>query len=328
MDRPNVRAKLGLGIDRVARVGTGHEEDPGAAPLPQLYDFRRPSRFSKDHLRALQTIHERFARLLMSALTSYLRVNVRIQMRIAEQAIFDEYVEQLPTPSVIYVLRLPPLDGPMIIELPMPPTLAMLDRLCGGQGTVASRQRELTEIEQALLQAVGRHLVRAVMDAWNGVIQLDPQVDDILLNPRTVRATAPNEVVALLRLDFVVGEASGAMNLCLPFVALEPVIDRLHQQAWLTEQHRADSVGVERCLRERLCSVPLDARVELGAVELSALALASLHEGDVIRLGTAASGELDLYIAGRPLFRCRPGLSAGNIAVQIVSPPELGRHPV
>lgn len=328
MDRLNVRVKPGRGIDHVARVGGGSERDSTTTPSPQPYDFRRPSRFSKDHLRALQTIHERFARLLMSALTSYLRMNVRIQMRVAEQAIFDEYVEQLPTPLVIYVLRLPPLDGPMIVELALPPTLAMLDRLCGGQGVVTNPEREPTEIEQSLLHAVGRHLVRAVSDAWNGVAQLEPQVDDILLNPRTVRAAAPNEVVALLRLDFVVGDVGGAMNLCLPYVALEPVIDRLNQQAWLTEQHRADSAGIERILRERIAVVPLDAKVDLGQVELSASALASLRVGDVIRLGTAATGTLELHIAGYPLFRCRPGLSAGNIAVQIVSLSEMGKRTV
>ncbi len=283
------------------------------------YDFRRPSRFSKEHLRVLQSIHEHFARSLSSSLSSYLRLNVRIQMTTVEQATFDEYVEQLPSQTVIYVMRMPPLKGPIILELSLQPTLAALDRLCGGPGLVTRRDGELTEIERSLLQPLGRHVLHATAAAWRGIIPVTPTIEDIVLNPQTVRTAGPNEIIALLVLELAVGDVAGTISLCLPYVALEPVMDQIHMQVWNVEKDQRNTMSAQALVRARLADVPLGLTVELGEVELSASAVLGLREGDVIRLGTPAQGELVLRIDGLPLFRCRPGLSSGNYGVRVTS---------
>ncbi len=258
-----------------------------------------------------------FARHLGSSLSSYLRLNARIQMRSVEQATFDEFVEQLPNPTVIYVLRMPPLEGPVLMELNQAPTLAAIDRLCGGPGSASDHDRELTEIERSLLQPLGRHLLRATSDAWNAVVPIKPTVEDVILNPRAVRAAGPNEIVALLVLELAIGEVTGPISICLPYVALEPILGQLHTQVWNAEQHRDEQARADEQIRGRLQEVALELSVELGQIDLPTSSVLSLREGDVLRLGTSARGELVLYIADLPLFRCRPGLSAGNLAVQI-----------
>lgn len=296
----------------------GNENAVAATRRYQSYDFRRPSRFSKDHLRALQTIHERFNRTVASTLTSYLRLNVRLQLTSVEQAIFDDYVEQLPNPTVVYVLRLPPLEGPVVLELNMAPVLAILDRLCGGPGQLIEREH-LTEVEQALLQPISRHLLRGLADAWSGVIRLNPVLEDTLLNPRVLRAIAPNEIVALLVMEYGVGDVSGTMSICLPHVTLEPIMSRLQSQAWLSEQSQSERETAEQQVRARLLEVPTDLTVELGEIELPASSVFTLQAGDVIRLGTPYTGDLTVRINGQPTFRCRPGVTSGNYAVQITS---------
>jgi len=312
-------------IDALLQNVGGAPEKAGAPAVGkggrklQPYDFRRPSRFSKEHLRALQTVHEQFARGLGSALSSYLRLNVRVQLTTVEQATLDEYVEQLPNPTVIYILRLPPLDGPVVLELNLAPTLAALDRLCGGPGTLARQDRELTEIERSLLQPLGRYIIRSIADAWLAITPVNPSIEDILVNPRAIRSAGPNEIVALLVLEIAIGDVAGTMSLCLPYVALEPILDRLHTQAWAIEPLRANGESAREQIAARLQSVPLEVVVELGRVELPAAALLSLRAGDVLRLDSSPEGSLPLLVAGVPLFRCRPGVRAGNIAVQIVA---------
>lgn len=309
-------------LEKVGGSAPSGKRDLGVAPATadhQIapYDFRHPSRFSKDHLRALQTIHERFVRTVASSLTSYLRLNVRLQLTTVQQAIFDEYVEQLPHPTVIYVLRMPPLEGPVVLELNLSPTMATLDRLCGGPGTAIDTGRPLTEVEQALLQPISRHLLRAMADAWTGVARLNPALEDTLLNPRVLRAIAPNEIIALLVMEWEVGDVTGTMSLCIPHLTLEPIMDRLQSQAWLADQHRADREAVEQHLRGRLLETPMEVTVELGTIDLPASTLLTLQEGDVIRLNTPAQGELTVRVANRPMFRGRAGVASGNVAVQI-----------
>jgi len=296
--------------------------NPMSSPNTQIsahsYDFRRPSRFSKDHLRALQSLHERFARNVTSALSSYLRLSVRATLANATQATFADFVDIRPEPSVTYVFRASPLKGPVILGINIEEARAMLDRLCGGPGIVTNVDHDLTEIEIALLAQVGRHLCRALGDAWSAVVELNPVVEDILVtNHNVARAAAPSDIVVVLYFDFGIGDVSDGMHLCLPYLALEPIMDQLHKQAWLVDESNAERHQFEQRIRDRLLDIPLDAAVELGSVELRTHEAVNLHEGDILRLNSASGGDLVLYVAGCPLFWCRPGVKSGNNAVEI-----------
>ncbi len=281
------------------------------------YDFRRPSRFSKDHLRTLQSIHEQFARVLATSLSSSLRLNIRSTLASVEQTAFEDYADRLPNPTIIYVLRMSPLDGPVTLEMSVDPTRVILDRLCGGPGLGAGSQQHLTEIERSLLRPLGRQIGRALAEAWSPVIQLDPAVEDVLLNPRAARAVSPNDTVALLTFELAVGDVVDKLMICLPYHSLEPLMDQLSARVWSLDQSSPVSDATEESLRARLLNVPVNATVILGEVELSTSAVLSLREGDVLRLSTAAQSDLAMAIDGRQLFRCRPGQSAGHVAVQV-----------
>ena len=99
----------------------------------KLYDFRRPDKFSKEHLRSLRILHESFARMLGSSLTSYLSAGVQVRLTMLEQGTYDEYIQSLPTPTVIYVVGLAPLPGQAVIELNLPVAWVLIDRLLGGR---------------------------------------------------------------------------------------------------------------------------------------------------------------------------------------------------
>jgi len=97
----------------------------------KLYDFRRPDKFSKEHLRSLRILHESFARMLGSSLTSYLSAGVQVRLTMLEQGTYDEYIQSLPTPTVIYVVGLAPLPGQAVVELNLPVARVLIDRLLG-----------------------------------------------------------------------------------------------------------------------------------------------------------------------------------------------------
>ena len=122
----------------------------------KLYDFRRPDRFSKEHIRAIQNIHETYARVTASSLSSYLRSPTTVSLSSIEQVVYDEYVHQLANPTLVNLVELQPLAGRIVVEMNMNIGLAMLDRITGGAGQVNVRRNELTDIEMALLRSLAR----------------------------------------------------------------------------------------------------------------------------------------------------------------------------
>jgi len=138
----------------------------------KLYDFRRPDRFSKEHIRAIQNIHETFARVTASSLSSYLRSATTVSLSSIEQVVYDEYIHQLANPTLVNLIELQPLAGRIVVEMNMNIGLAMLDRITGGAGQVNLRRNELTDIEMALLRSLGATVSAGLQDGWTAVADL------------------------------------------------------------------------------------------------------------------------------------------------------------
>src|SRR3981081_596044 len=140
----------------------------------KLYDFRRPDKFSKEHIRAIQNIHETFARVTASSLSSYLRSTTTVSLSSIEQVVYDEYVHQLSNPTLVNLVELQPLSGRIVVEMNMNIGLAMLDRMMGGPGMVNARRNELTDIEMALLRSLGSTVSAGLKDGWMPGADLQP----------------------------------------------------------------------------------------------------------------------------------------------------------
>src|ERR1700686_1795668 len=120
-----------IGSDDVASGGSSNAPVSVMDRSVKLYDFRRPDRFSKEHIRAIQNIHETFARVTASSLSSYLRSPTTISLSSIEQVVYDEYVHQLSNPTLVNLVELQPLAGRIVVEMNMNIGLAMLDRITG-----------------------------------------------------------------------------------------------------------------------------------------------------------------------------------------------------
>ncbi|HZS01451.1 MAG TPA: flagellar motor switch protein FliM [Chloroflexota bacterium] len=305
-------------------------EEPAAATAPdahrhavpsrpvKLYDFRRPDKFSKEHLRALRIIHESFARSLASALASYLRSTIQIRLTMVEQATYDEYIRSLPTPTVMYVIAPHPLPGSAVIEMNLPVGRVILDRLLGGSGSPQSATAEMTEIEMALLKTVGGLLVSHLRDAWSNVTALEPTLQEPTLSPEFVQVTLPTETTVMLVFEISLFGTTGTLSLCIPHPVLQPVMESLTSQVWSAGAPGAEAQEPALTRPERLNPVALPITVELGTVELSVRELLGLTEGQIIKLDTPSNGNLAVRVGQHVKFNARPGLAGRNLAVQIV----------
>ena len=288
----------------------------------KLYDFRRPDKFSKEHIRALQNVHEAFARVTASTLTSYLRAGATVQLSSIEQVVYDEYVHQLSSPTLVNLVELQPLAGRIVVEMSMGMGLAMLDRMMGGGGQVSNRRSELTDIEVTLLRSLGSTLISGLKDGWSAVADLQPILVETVMNADLVQAALPGDIAALLLFEIQTLGNSGTISICVPHPVIEPLMDRLNTQAWFSSSSRNHGSEDDRLkLVDRLRGAHLPVTVELGATTITVGELMGLRMGDVIRLERSADADLAILAGKRARFLGRPGTVRGNRAVQITGLP-------
>ena len=155
-----------------------HEGDDAASAKAQVYDFRRPDRIAKDQLRAIHLLHENFARSLASSLSAYLRAYVAVNLVSVEQLSFVEFTQCLPSPTCLIALGMRPYDGNAVLEINPSLVFPILEMLLGGTGKITTKiNREITEIEQSILDSLLRIILHDLRSAWGAVANMEFSVE-------------------------------------------------------------------------------------------------------------------------------------------------------
>lgn len=202
----------------------------------KLYDFRRPDKFSKEQMRTLSLMHETFARLTTTSLSAQLRSMVHVHVASVDQLTYEEFIRSIPTPSTLAVITMDPLKGNAVLEVDPSITFSIIDRLFGGTGQAAKVQRDLTDIENSVMEGVIVRILANVRESWTQVIDLRPRLGQIETNPQFAQIVPPSEMVVLVTLETKVGEEEGMMNFCIPYITIEPIISKLSSQFWFSSE--------------------------------------------------------------------------------------------
>jgi len=282
---------------------------------PKVFDFRRPSKFSREHMRGLEVVHEMFVRRASSTLSHRLRTVVSIEPFSTDQITYEDYIRSMPNPSVIGTVGLDPLPGSIVLEMSTQLALAFVDRLLGGEG-VKAPMRGPTDIEGRVIRDILRSTVDSLKETLEPVQDVEPALRSVDFNPRFVQIVAPTEMILLLGYTVRLGSgAEGIISLCYPFSTIEPALERLERRvriegAVAAEGETPPLAGVVPDL-----DVPLAIRLRTSPVPTSQLA--SLNVGDVIlldhRVDELARGE----VGGCHLVTARLGRRGRRLAVQI-----------
>lgn len=283
------------------------------------YDFRRPTKFSKEHLRTLEIIFEHYSRLLSTNLPVYLRKNVQVTVASSETVTFSEFTNALSNPVILGIINFSPLNGQIIIDLATNLGYAMLDRMLGGSGMPLEKNRDFSEIEQTIMQKILVMFTQLLRDPWKNVIDINPLLSRLETNPQFAQIIAPNDMIAIVTLNMKVGDVEGFMNVCLPFFTLEDVMDKLNTKYWFStmqENHDEDyEVYIESLIRK--VSIPI--RAVLGRSTISVSDFMNLQVGDCIRLNTRVDEDMNVYVGNIKKFTALPGTEKDYYAVEITS---------
>ena len=283
------------------------------------YDFARPAKFSKEHLRTLEIIYEHYGRLLSTNLPLYLRKNVQISVASSETVVFSEFSNALSNPAILGIVNFAPLNGTIIIELAPNLGFAMIDRMLGGQGVPIDKTRDFSEIELTIIDKILVMCMQLMKDPWRNVVEIDPFLERIETNPQFAQIIAPNDMIAIVTLSVRVGDVEGFMNVCLPFFTVEDVMDKLNTKYWYSTMQNKDEEQYVEVIESLIAKAPIPIKAVLGNSEISVNDFINLQVGDIIRLDRGVDEELSIYVGNIRKFKALPGAMDEAYAVRITS---------
>ncbi len=284
----------------------------------KIYDFRRPDKFSKDHIRTLQMMHETFARLTTTALSAQLRALVGVHVASVDQLTYEEFIRSIPNPTTLAVINMDPLKGSAVLEIDPSITFTIIDKLFGGLGEATKISRELTDIELSVMEGIIVRILGNLREAWSNVIDLRPRLGNIETNPQFAQIVPPNDMVVLITLETKVGEVEGMTNLCIPYISIEPIISKLSAQYMYSSIRKGTTDENLSIIQNRLEYVKLPVIAEVGTAKISVQEILELSLGDVIKLPEVKLGDdMKLTIGGRNKYKCTPGLVSNRLAVKL-----------
>ena len=283
------------------------------------YDFKRPAKFSKEHLRTLEIIFEHYGRLLSTNLPVYLRKNIQIAVASSETVTFSEFTNALANPVILGIVNFQPLGGTIIIELASTLGFAMIDRMLGGQGEPLAKNRDFSQIEMTIVEKIMVICVQLLREPWKNVVEINPLLERIETHPQFAQVISPTDMIAIVTLNMKIGEVEGFMNICLPYFTLESIMDRLNTKFWFSNmQEKADEMYEEH-IEALIRRVDIPMKAVLGRSNVAVNDFLNLQIGDVIRLDSRVDSELEVYVGNIKKFTALPGSQEDHYAVRVTS---------
>lgn len=283
------------------------------------YDFKRPAKFSKEHLRTLEIIYEHYGRLLSTNLPVYLRKTAQVSVTSSETVTFSEFTNALSNPVILGVINFAPLNGTVIVELASNLGFAMIDRMLGGPGEPLDKSRDFSEIEMSILEKIMVISMQLMREPWKNVVDINPMMERIETNAQFAQIIAPNDMIAIVTLNLKIGDVEGLMNICLPYLTLESVMDKLNTKYWFSTMQANNDVNYEEYLETLIKRVDVPVKALLGQTTIAVSDFINLQCGDIIRLDSKVDGDLSVYVGNIKKFTALPGTNKERYAVRVTT---------
>ena len=283
----------------------------------KTYDFRRPDKLSKEQMRTLQMIHENMARILTTILPTHLRTKVSFEVASIEQLSYEDFIRSLPEPTIIGISELKPFNGQFIFEINPDIGFVIIDRLFGGLGKSFDKIRPFTDIEKVVLRKVINWFLAGIPEAWENIIRVEPNLREIESNPQFIQIVPSNDMTILITLQAKIANSEGFINICIPYIMIEPIVDELNAQQWFSNTRQEQTAQHIKALKNRIQRAKIDLNSELGTTMLTVTDLLYLQAGDVIRLDQSTDDKINIRIGQHIKFKGIAGSHRKHRAVKI-----------
>ncbi len=292
----------------------------GAGPRQRVvaYDFKRPERVGKEQMRALQSLHEGFARNFGASMSALLRTIVEVKLISVDQLTYSEFVYSLEIPTCFNLLKPVPLEGNWILDISPSLLYPIIDRMLGGASSGDSTlKRPLSDIELRLTSRITTVFLRELATAWINAVELNIEVQRVESNPQLVQIVPPNEVVILVSFELTMGKTRGMINLCIPFNTIERIGSKLSSNSWIGYASSRSTNGSQQQIASNLEKATAELVVTLAHSKIRTNDLFNLQIGDVISTEKDIRTPLEVEVEGVVKFLATAGAYKGRTAIAI-----------
>jgi flagellar motor switch protein FliM len=296
------------------------DEDGGPEGLQSgvvQYDLANQDRIIRGRMPTLDIIHDRFIRLFRVTLSNALRKMANLSVNSTGPLKFSEFMNSLPLPSCLNILRLDPLRGAAVMVIESKLLYALVDSFFGGNDVPYTKieGKDFTQIEIKIARRVVLSAIDDLEKAWEPVYPLKIGYSRTEINPQFVAVVPPSDVVIATTFDVELEKVSGTIKIVIPYSTLEPIKSKL-SVGFQSEQLEVDFIWINR-VKEQIMQTTANIAVKLGEANIQVRDLMNLEVGDIIQLDTDATMPLDVMVEGIPKFKGIPGLLRGNRALRI-----------
>jgi flagellar motor switch protein FliM len=288
---------------------------------PETYDFRRPTKLSREHIRKLQLAYEAFAKQYTTLLTSTLRSISQVTLLSIEQLTYDEYLASLEATTFMARVELEPLPGATVFEFSLNTAMACIDRMLGGSGG-KQPQRPLTEIETPLIHGLLERVLNELRKAFEPIAAVRPKLTGVEYNPQFVQVATASDAMIVASFEMRIGSEECVATICMPFGTIFAKLQGEPGGAAMSEAQRAARELAHRNMIAGLHGAPIDVSVRFDSIRMSPSDLVALQPGDVVRLTHPTSAPLAVTAAGLTFAHAVPGSSGRRLACLVVAPPK------
>ncbi|MDW7669525.1 MAG: flagellar motor switch protein FliM [Bacillota bacterium] len=282
------------------------------------YDFKRPSKFAKDHIRTLNIIHDNYGKALSNLLTRYLRAPFNMELITIEVLTYRDFSNSISNPSVLSIIDMKPLNGSIVLEIPPTIAYAIIDRVLGGYTDSNEKIKDFTEIEISIMENIIMDMLEAMKEPWENIIKLNPVLDRIETNPQIAQITSQTDMVILITYKAEIDDMDNFINICIPDLVIDPIVPKLSTKLWFSKDEskhyeEQDTAGIKHKIMDT--EVPI--KTILGKTKIPFDDIANLQVGDVITLDNNLNEKMKVYIDKDLKYLGNPGVSNKRYSIKI-----------
>ncbi|NJD02751.1 MAG: flagellar motor switch protein FliM [Ruminiclostridium sp.] len=281
------------------------------------HDFKRASKFAKDHIKTLNIIYDNYARLITNFLTGYLRTLVQVDVVTVEALPYSDFSNSVSNPVILAVVDFTPLSGSIVLEIEPNVAFSLVDRILGGKGTSMDKIREFTEIELAIVERIIIQILNLMREPWENVISIRPRLDKIETNAQFAQIVAQNETVALITLSVKVSDVDGMINICIPHMVVEPIVSKLSTKYWFSNIQMDATSEMKVAIENKVQNTPVPVKAILGKTMISVLEFIDLQQGDVLPLESSVNDDMEVMVGELIKFYAKPGIRKNKVALKV-----------
>jgi len=301
-------------------VISGKTEEPAEIKKKKkitTYDFRRPSIISKDQLRLLEQIHERFARNLSVFLSAQMRMIVEVKLLGIDQIMYSEFMMSLSSPSAIWVGKINEPFTKFVLEISPQVVIFIVERLFGGRGTLSTVFRPISVIEQNVMTKIVDRIAKEISDNWKFLKEFDCRFNQFERDPEFVQILSSSEPVVAISIELNIRGKSALMNLCYPYIWISTIFSMSDVQEKIMFGGKEVEKEEKKLINDNIRGTRVTLRAILGRMNIRMKEFLELAQGDILRLDKSITDLIDIYCSNKLLYKGVPGKSRNKIAIKV-----------